>query len=74
LLLAEGGHLAHLSLFGQAVLPMAKTTFYFVLFVMVAVDVVQSRYQKKLMLEREAREKLIRKAVQESKGAADSHA
>jgi len=73
LLLSEGGHLAHLKLFGNEVLPMAKTTFYFVLFVMVAVDVVQSRYQKKLMLEREAREKLIRKVVKEE-GAADSHA
>lgn len=74
LLLSEGGHLAHLKLFGYDVLPMAKTTFYFVLFVMVAVDVVQSRYQKKLMLERELREKLIRKVVKDGDGAAKSHA
>ncbi len=73
LLLSEGGHLAHLKLFGTDVLPMAKTTFYFVLFVMVAVDVVQGRYQKKLMLEREQREKLIRKAL-DGESVADSHA
>lgn len=53
LLVSDGGHLAHLVLFGSEVLPMAKSTFYFVLFVMVAVDLVQGRYQKKLMRERE---------------------
>lgn len=75
LLLSEGGHLAHLKLFGFEILPMAKSTFYFVLFVMVAVDVVQSRYQKKLMLERERREALIRDVIaKEGEGAADSHA
>ncbi len=75
LLLSEGGHLAHLKLFGFEILPMAKSTFYFVLFVMVAVDVVQSRYQKKLMLERERREALIRDVIKkENEGAADSHA
>jgi predicted tellurium resistance membrane protein TerC len=54
LLLSEGGHLAHLKLFGHAVEPMAKSTFYFVLFVLVAVDVVQGRYQKKLMAQKHA--------------------
>lgn len=73
LLLSEGGHLAHLKLFGHAILPMAKSTFYFVLFVMVAVDVVQSRYQKKLMLEREQREKLIRKVMSENKTVEQNH-
>lgn len=53
LLVSEGGHLSHLKLFGYEVLPMAKSTFYFVLFVMVAVDIVQGRYQRKLMAERE---------------------
>lgn len=52
LLVSEGGHLAHLKLFGFEVLPMAKSTFYLVLFVMVAVDVVQSRYKNKLLAER----------------------
>lgn len=47
-LLGEGGHVAHLKLFGYAVEPMSKTTFYFSIAVLVAVDVIQSRYQKKL--------------------------
>jgi len=59
LLVSDGGHLAGLVLFGNEVLPMAKSTFYFVLFVMVAVDLVQSRYQKKLMRQREKIEKLV---------------
>ena len=49
MLVSEGGHLAHLSLFGHAVEPKAKSTFYFVLAILVIVDVVQSRYQKKLL-------------------------
>ncbi len=51
LLLSEGGHLAGLTFFGFKVEPMAKTTFYFVIFVIVAVDFVQSRYRKKLLAE-----------------------
>lgn len=52
MLISEGGHLAHLMLFGYPVEPMAKTTFYFVLVVLVAVDIVQSRYRAKLMAQR----------------------
>ncbi len=59
LLVSDGGHLAGLVLFGNEVLPMAKSTFYLVLFVMVAVDLVQGRYQKKLMREREKIEKMV---------------
>ena len=47
-LLGEGGHVAHLKLFGYSVEPMAKSTFYFSIAVLVAVDVIQSGYQKKL--------------------------
>ena len=53
MLVSEGGHLAHVRLFGQPVEPMAKSTFYFVLIVLVAVDVVQGRYQKKLMTKKD---------------------
>ncbi len=67
LLVSDGGHLAHLRLFGYDVLPMAKSTFYFVLFVMVAVDLVQGRYQKKLMLERQRIEKMVGQAPMERK-------
>ena len=51
-LLGEGGHEAHLTLFGYAVEPMAKSTFYFSIAVLVAVDVIQSGYQKKLDAQR----------------------
>ncbi|MCA8959237.1 MAG: tellurium resistance protein TerC [Planctomycetes bacterium] len=54
MLLSEGGHLAHLHLFGYVVEPMAKSTFYFVLAVLVVIDVVQSKYRKKLMAMAEA--------------------
>ena len=47
-LLGEGGHQAHLTLFGYAVEPLSKTTFYFSIAMLVAVDVIQSGYQKKL--------------------------
>lgn len=47
-LLGEGGHQAHLKLFGFAIVPMSKATFYFSIVVLVAVDLVQSGYQKKL--------------------------
>jgi predicted tellurium resistance membrane protein TerC len=51
-LLGEGGHEAHLHLFGFPVEPMAKTTFYFAIFVLVAVDMIQSGYQSKLAAQR----------------------
>jgi predicted tellurium resistance membrane protein TerC len=53
-LLGEGGHEAHLLLFGYAVEPMAKTTFYFAIFVLVIVDIIQSGYQTKLAKQRAA--------------------
>jgi predicted tellurium resistance membrane protein TerC len=53
MLVSEGGHLAHLSLFGYAVEPMAKSTFYFVIVVLVVVDLAQGRFQKKLRATRE---------------------
>lgn len=49
MLVSEGGHTAQLQLFGQHVTPMEKSTFYFVLAVLIVVDVVQSRFQKKLL-------------------------
>jgi len=53
LLVSEGGHLAHIKLFGFPVEAMSKTTFYFVLVFLIAVDVVQSQYQKRLMAQKE---------------------
>lgn len=48
MLVTEGGHLAHITLFGNKIVPMSKTTFYFVIFILVIVDVIQGAYQKKL--------------------------
>lgn len=52
MLVGEGGHLAHLHLFGHIIEPMAKSTFYFTIAILVVVDVVQGRYQKKLMAQK----------------------
>ena len=52
MLLTEGGHLAHLKLLGEDIVPMSKTTFYFVIAILVITDIVQSKYQKKLMAEK----------------------
>jgi predicted tellurium resistance membrane protein TerC len=52
MLLSEGGHIGHLTLAGVPVEPMAKSTFYFVIGVLVVVDIVQSRYRAKLMRQR----------------------
>lgn len=40
-------------IFGQALLPMSKTTFYFSVLVLVLVEIVQTGYQRKLAAERE---------------------
>ena len=48
MLLTEGGHLAHLTLFGEEIVQMSKTTFYFVIGILVLTDLVQTRYQKRL--------------------------
>jgi predicted tellurium resistance membrane protein TerC len=53
MLLTEGGHLAHLKFFGHEVHQMTKATFYFVIGVLVLTDIVQSRYQRKLLAQQE---------------------
>ncbi|MCH2021778.1 MAG: TerC family protein [Saprospiraceae bacterium] len=49
MLLTDGGHLAHLKIFKNEITPMNNTTFYFIIFVLIAVDIVQGSYQKKLI-------------------------
>ncbi len=49
MLLTEGGHLSHLKLFGHAIEPMSKATFYFVITVVVLIDLVQTRYASNLI-------------------------
>lgn len=55
MLLTEGGHLSHLKLFGHAIEPMSKSTFYFVIVVVVLVDLVQTRYASNLMKQKSAK-------------------
>jgi len=43
-----------IKVFGYALIPMSKTTFYFAVLVLVAVEVIQSGYQRKLNAERSA--------------------
>lgn len=52
MLLSEGGHYAGLSFFGYLVEPMSKTTFYFAVSVLVFCDIIQTKYQKKLLSKR----------------------
>ena len=49
MLLTEGGHLAHIVLGGNPIIPMSKTTFYFIITILVLIDIVQSKYQKNLL-------------------------
>lgn len=53
MLISEGGHLAHMKILGTEVQQMTKATFYFVIVVMALSDVVQSRYQRKLLREKQ---------------------
>ena len=48
MLLSEGGHLAHMHLFGNAITPMSKTTFYFVILILILIDIVQNKYKNNL--------------------------
>ena len=52
MLLTEGAHLAHLKFFGNPIHAMTKTTFYFVIVVLLLTDIVQGRYQKKINAEK----------------------
>lgn len=53
MLITEGGHLAHIKFFGEEIVPMSKTTFYFVIAILVVIDIVQGKYQKKLLSKKE---------------------
>jgi predicted tellurium resistance membrane protein TerC len=50
MLLSEGGHKASLEFWGHHVEEMSKATFYFVVTTLVLIDIVQTKYQKKLQL------------------------
>lgn len=61
MLVTEGGHLAHLEIGGHPVEQMNKSTFYFILIILILTDIAQGRYQKNLIrkqdLERQKEEK-----------------
>lgn len=48
---------AALKIFGQEIVPMSKSTFYFSVVVLVAVEILQSGYKRKLNAERKALQK-----------------
>lgn len=56
MLITEGGHLAHLKLLGNEVHAMTKTTFYFVIAVLLLMVIAQSRYQKRLLKQQLAKQ------------------
>jgi len=53
MLISEGAHKAHLKFFGNEITPMTKTTFYFVISILVLIDIVQNKYQKKLIAKKQ---------------------
>jgi len=57
MLVSEGGHLAHLKFFGSEITAMSKATFYFILLILVVVEMILSRYQKKILSEKERQNK-----------------
>ena len=54
LLVTEGAHLAHLTLFTFPIDAMSKSSFYLVIFVLVVTDIISTNYQKRLWKQREA--------------------
>ena len=48
MLVTEGGHLAQLKLFGESIEAMSKTTFYFVILIVVLNDIFQGIYEKRI--------------------------
>jgi predicted tellurium resistance membrane protein TerC len=53
MLVSEGGHIAHLAFFGFEIEPMSKASFYFVLVTLLIVEIIQGRYQKRILDEKD---------------------
>jgi len=62
MLVTEGGHLAHLQIAGHPVEQMNKSTFYFILIILILTDIAQGRYQKNLVRKQAAEKKRQEKA------------
>ncbi len=56
MLITEGAHIAHMKLLGKEIHAMTKTTFYFVIAVLLLMVIAQSRYQKRLLAKRDAQQ------------------
>lgn len=52
MLLLEGSHMAEIRILGEQINEMGKTTFYFIIAILVLIDIVQSKYQKNLIRKR----------------------
>ncbi|WP_430402180.1 TerC family protein [Hyphomonas sp.] len=72
LLVTEGAHIAHLTIFGFAIDAMSKSSFYLVIFVLVVTDIISTNYQKRLWAQREGE---LRSAgsPDASRAAAEAH-
>ena len=49
MLVTEGGHLAHITIWEAPIEQMSKSTFYFILIILILTDIAQGRYQKNLI-------------------------
>jgi predicted tellurium resistance membrane protein TerC len=49
MLISDGGHMGEMKIFNQEINAMNKSTFYFILIILVLIDIVQSKYQKNLL-------------------------
>ena len=49
MLVSDGGHQANLKIFGYAINAMNKSTFYFILVLIIIIDLVQTKYQKNIL-------------------------
>ena len=72
LLVTEGAHIAHLTIFGFAIDAMSKSSFYLVIFVLVVTDIISTNYQKRLWAQKEA-ELRSGGSPEASRAAAEEH-
>ena len=49
MLISDGGHMAEMKIFKQEISAMNKSTFYFILIILVLIDIVRTKYQKNLL-------------------------
>jgi uncharacterized protein YfbU (UPF0304 family) len=47
MLVSDGAYLADMKFFDQKIDKMSKSTFYFIITILILIDIVQSRYSKK---------------------------